>query len=46
MPVGPTKSMIAREIEDRGIHDFRPKSRTDSIETYNPLMGFSESEPK
>lgn len=49
MPDGPTKSQIAKELEDRGIDGFRPRSRPDSIishTTTNPILGFSEHELK
>ena len=49
LPDGPTKSQISKELEDRGFHDIKLHSRADSINsngTFNPILGYSESEPK
>lgn len=49
LPDGPTKSQISRELEERGYNDFKPRSRAESINshtTFNPILGYSESEPK
>lgn len=49
MPDGPTKSQISKELEDRGFIDIKPHSIAESfnsVTTLNPILGFSESEPK